>query len=118
MLQYIKGGMAVKICFPEMNDQCRKAYLLGYRAGYQDGLDQKIRGAETIPADPIEILSLSTRACNCLRFAGLRYVSEVAALPAEKIYKMRNLGEVTANEIALALHKYGICGTDWELFLL
>ena len=108
----------MKIRFPEMNDECRKVYLLGYRAGYQDGLDQKIRGAETIPADPIEILSLSTRACNCLRFAGLRYVSEVAALSLEKIQHMRNLGKVTANEIAVALHKYGICGTDWELFLL
>ena len=108
----------MNIHFPEMNDECRKAYLLGYRTGYQDALNQTASETKTIPTDPIEVLALSTRACNCLRFAGLRYVSEVAALPAEKIQQMRNLGKITASEIAHALHSHGIHGTDWDLFLL
>ena len=102
--------------FSDMTDECRKAYILGYRAGFQDAA----RGAETphLPPDPVEVLMLSTRAFNCLRFAGLRYVSEVATLPEQKIIQMKNLGKITANEIALALHSHGISGTDWDLFLL
>ena len=101
---------------PDMNDECRKAYLLGYRAGYQNAM----QGKETIeiPPDPIEILSLSTRAYNCLHYAGLRYISEVATLPELKIIQMKNLGKITANEIALALQKQGIYGTAWDLFQL
>ena len=101
---------------PDMPDECRKAYLLGYRAGYQDAMQGKV--TKEIPPDPIEILSLSTRAYNCLHYAGLRYISEVAALPEQKIIQMKNLGKVTANEIALALQKQGIYGTDWDLFQL
>lgn len=112
-----KGGGNMKFHFPEMSDECRKAYLLGYRAGYQDAVSGK--GNETkIPPEPIEVLSLSTRAYNCLHFTGLRYISEVAALPEQKIIQMKNLGKITANEIALAMQKHGIYGTDWDLFQL
>ena len=102
----------------EMSDECRKAYILGYRVGYQDAVSGKGRETGEIPPDPIEVLTLSTRAWNCLHFAGLRYISEVAALPEQKIIQMKNLGKITANEIAVALYKYGIHGTDWDLFLL
>ena len=101
---------------PESAEAFRKAYLLGYRAGYQDAMEGRGKETQTIPPDPIEVLPLSTRAYNCLHFAGLRYVSEVAALPEQKILQMRNLGKVTANEIAHALHQYGIHDTDWDLF--
>ena len=108
----------MKLYFPEMSEECRNAYLLGYRAGYQDALAGKDNKPENIPADPIEVLALSTKTYNCLRHAGLRYVSDVAALTAENIYRMRNLGKVTANEVATALQSFGIHGTDWDLFLL
>ena len=112
-----KGGRYMNFRIPDMTDECRKAYLLGYRAGYQDAVSGK-GNEKKIPPEPIEVLSLSTRAYNCLHFAGLRYISEVAALPEQKIIQMKNLGKVTANEIAVALYKYGIHGTDWDLFLL
>ena len=101
---------------PDMTDECRKAYLLGYRAGYRDAMQGK--EIIEIPPDPIELLPLSTRAYNCLHYAGLRYVSEVAVLQEQKIIQMKNLGKITANEIALALQKQGIYGTDWDLFQL
>ena len=108
----------MKYHLSDMTDECRKAYILGYRAGYQDGIMGKEKEVVKTPPDPIEILELSTRAYNCLYHAGLRHISDVAALQEQKIIQMRNLGKVTANEIALALHKHGIYGTEWDLFLL
>ena len=104
--------------YSEMSDECRKAYILGYRAGYEDAMEGKEKESIQIPPEPIETLPLSTRAYHCLHFAGLRYISEVAALPEQKIMQMKNLGKITANEIALALHKHGIYGSEWDLFLL
>ena len=101
--------------FPDLSAECRKAYILGYRAGYRDGIIGK---KNEIPPEPIEALALSTRAYHCLHYAGWRFVSEVAALKEPQIIQMRNLGKVTANEIALSLQKHGIYGTDWDLFLL
>ena len=108
----------MKFNFPDMNDECRKAYLMGYRAGYGDAVSGKKEPTTQVPPDPIEVLPLSTRAYNCLYFAGLRYVSEVAALPEQKIMQMKNLGKVTANEIAQVLQNRGIYGTEWDLFRL
>lgn len=104
--------------FPDMSDECRKAYMLGYRAGYQDAASGKKDDTKEMHSDPIEALPLSTRAYNCLHFAGPQYVSEVAALPQQRIEQMKNLGKITANEVALVLRKHGIYGTDWELFLI
>ena len=100
----------------DMNEECKKAYILGYRAGYQDAVSGKDIERPQVPPDPIEVLTLSTRAYNCLYFAGLRYVADVAAAKESKIVQMKNLGKVTANEIAMALHRHGIHGTDWDLF--
>ena len=108
----------VSTLFPENTEECRRAYLLGYCNGYNDGIRGREREGMPPPSEPIETLEISPRAYNCLHCAGFRYLSEVAALPECEIRKMRNLGKITANEIALALHKSGITGTDWELFLL
>ena len=103
---------------PDMSDECKKAFLLGYRVGYQDASEGKNSKFETVPTDPIEVLGLSTQAYNRLYHSGLRYISEVAALPANKILKIRRMGKATANEVATALQALGIHGTDWDLFQL
>lgn len=108
----------ISTLFPNNTEECRKAYLLGYHAGYSDGISGKEKDRVQAPSDPIEAMDLSGRAHSCLHYAGYRLISEVAALPEFDIQRMRNLGKKTANEIALALHKLGIFGTDWDLFLL
>lgn len=63
------------------------------------------------------ILKLSTRATNCLRRSKQTYgktVRELANTPSLDIRIIRNLGVVTRKEVATALNRIGIYGTDWE----
>ena len=119
MDDYRQKSITVSIMGQE--DACRKAYLLGYRAGYQDGksgIDWIVYDTDTVAADPIETMGLSTRGFYCLRAAGCRYVGDVAKLEEGRIRRMRNLGKVTAREIARVINKLGIHGTAWEIYLL
>ena len=98
----------------------RKGYLQGYRMGYQDGKTGKsgiVMESDDMAELPIGAIGLSTRAYNCLFFAGCRIVRDIAGLNETQIFQMRNLGKVTAAEIAAALHSLGIRGTDWEIYL-
>ena len=103
---------------------CRQVYVLGYRAGYSDGQANRMdarkahQNQEEILTMPIEAMKLTSRAYNVLLHGNCRYVWDVANLPVEKIRVLRNLGKVTAQEIAQALKELGITGTDWELIWL
>ena len=98
-------------------------YYIGYVRGYRDGLRDAATGktadmAESdITALPIEAMALSTRAINCLSQAGCVYISDVAALSDHAIAIMRNLGPITASEIARWLDAHGICYSAWSKYL-
>ena len=98
----------------------RKGYLQGYRAGYQDAKEGKSEIA-IVSADvaglPIGAMGLSTRAYNCLHRFGCRFASDVASLSQIQILQMRNLGKITAGEIAGVLEDLAIHGTHWETYL-
>lgn len=51
------------------------------------------------PDAPIAALNLSTRASNCLRRANIHTVSELIAVPATRLAKIRNLGSNTLAEL-------------------
>jgi len=108
--------------FPDAADpeMIRKAYVIGYRMGYKDGLQRSVDATrpnyedESIQYLPIEAMKLSTRAYNCLRVHGCRYVVDVAKIPAEEISRMNKMGKITGEEIVQALKRLGITDTDWE----
>lgn len=102
----------------------RKGYHEGYNAGYQNGVYDTRKGVVLTSQDnehfhlPIECLAISTRACSCLMMANLETIGDVARVSKERIHTMRNLGKVTADEIARALKAIGINNTDWEPYIL
>ena len=112
----------INLCFKDSPDPegIRKAYIMGYRAGYEDGKRNSLDASRTnydekdIQNIPIEALPISFHAQASLTHSGCRYVSEVAKLPADKIKSLRNVGKVTAREIAQALKEFGITDTEWD----
>lgn len=108
-------------CFPDSDPEAiRKAYILGYRAGYQHGkcrypdATRSDYDAENLRTIPIEAMKLSVHAYNCLLRYGYRCVSDVTKAPARTIRSMRGMGKVTAMEIVQVLKEYGIADTEWE----
>ncbi len=95
-----------------------QAYQRGYRAGYIDG----VAAGDTQPPEilqlPVEALGLSARPLNCLRSYGCQQIADVAALSPETIRRMRNLGKISADQIARALQSQTIFGTAWDAWLL
>ena len=100
-----------------------KGFTAGYRAGYQDGQKdaalgvQRAYGSDEVLNQPIESLNLSVRAYNCLVAANCKRIGDVVRLSAEEISTMRQLGKVSANEIAQAIKRHGIEHTAWEKYL-
>lgn len=101
-------------------DAYQNGYRMGYRAGYEDGISgkPKINMEAATAAYPVEMMGLSTRAYNCLYLSGCHSVGDVAQLKENKIRQIRNLGKITDAEIAYALERMGITGTDWEILNL
>lgn len=101
-----------------------KGYSAGYNEGYKDGLTDGAQGIVRSPASQevlnrlIESLNLSVRAYNCLKAAGCKRIGDVVRLTEEEISTMRQLGKVSAGEIALALNTMDIRHTAWEKYLL
>lgn len=97
-----------------------RGYAEGYQAGLRDGLAGKLpgQGQEATLSLPIAYLDLSARARNCLCACGCETIADVAKLSEQTVARMRNLGKVTANEIACALHSKEIRHTPWDLYLL
>jgi DNA-directed RNA polymerase alpha subunit len=102
----------------------RVIYNKGYLRGYHTGYDDALAGRERMPFSSnaavdisIEKMGLSTRAYNCLHRFGCRFASDVASLSQMQILQMRNLGKITAGEIAGVLEDLGIHGTHWETYL-
>lgn len=105
-------------------DSYSRGYAEGYKMGYKNGDHDARKNVEApkIPDEmlnlPIEALGLSVRAFNCLKAARCELIGDVFRLDEERIIRMRNLGKISADEIARALHKREIKGTAWDGFLL
>lgn len=102
----------------------RTGYHEGYNAGYQNGVYDTRKGVVLTSQDneqfhlPIECMAISTRARSCLMMANLETIGDVARVSKERIHTIRNLGKVTADEIARALKAIGIHNTNWEPYIL
>lgn len=98
-------------------------YYKGYIAGYRDGVKAARDGVCTeflndgVTWLPVLAMELSTRAYNCLIHAGCVYVLDVVMLSPKQIATMRNLGKVSAAEIAHWLDAHGICYSVWSQYL-
>lgn len=58
--------------------------------------------------DDIAVLDLSVRSYNCLRRAGIKYVSEITKLTEDQLLKIRCLGKKSAREIIKSLDRLGL----------
>lgn len=114
------AGYVKKVASSEYN----KGYCAGYDEGYKDGAADGSKGITKAYAPyevlnrPIESLNLSVRAQNCLRIANCKRIGDVVRLPDETISTMRQLGKISANEIAQAIKTLNIQHTAWDKYLL
>ena len=119
-IAYGVAGYMKRIATSEYN----RGYSVGYSEGYSDG---KVDGAAGITKSyasdevlnrPIESLNLSTRAHSCLRMAQCKRIGDVVRLTDDTISTMRQLGKVSANEIAQAIKAVNIQHSAWNKYLL
>lgn len=119
-ISYGVAGYMKRIATSEYN----RGYSVGYSEGYSDG---KIDGAagitkpyasDEVLSRPIESLNLSTRAHSCLRMAQCKRIGDVVRLTDERISTMRQLGKMSANEIAQAIRALDIQQSAWDKYLL
>ena len=98
-------------------------YTEGYRAGYRDGIRSVLNSRNTnieensIANLPIEVMTVSTLAKNCLTRAGCVTVADAAALNEQTIIRTRLMGPKTASEIAQWMTSHGYGCTAWALFI-
>ena len=120
---YIKLGVGGYMSHRVQEAQ-RKGYHEGYNAGYKNGVYDTQHGVTLTSQDneqfrlPIECMAISTRARSCLMCAHLYTIGDVASVSGDRIRTMRNLGKVTAAEIAKALQEMGIHHTEWEPYIV
>jgi DNA-directed RNA polymerase subunit alpha len=57
---------------------------------------------------PVETLNLSVRSFNCLKRAGISKVSELLDMTEDEIFKMRNFGKKSLEEIKQVLEERGL----------
>jgi DNA-directed RNA polymerase subunit alpha len=57
---------------------------------------------------PVESLNLSVRSFNCLKRAGISKVSELLDMTEDEIFKMRNFGKKSLDEIKQVLEERGL----------
>jgi len=116
----------IDLCFPDPSDPeaCRKAYIMGYRAGYIDGqrggpdITRQGYDGDSVLCEPIESMKLSYHAYNCLNRIGCRYVDDVVKLTAKEILRIRGMGKKTAQEISRVLAEKGMKDTEWDFVWL
>ncbi len=94
-----------------------RGFRRGYRAGFLDGRSALHTDADVLSL-PLEAMEISVRAQNCLQSCQCRRIGDVAKVPIETIWRMRNLGKKSADEIARALNRNRIFGTAWDAYLL
>lgn len=104
------------------NTHSTNEYEQGFRHGYLKAIEDFLNGelctsiSQDITQLPLEAVTLSPRAKNCLLRAGCQCLGDVCSLSAHQIATMRNLGVKTAAEIAEVLAEYGLRLTHWAKY--
>ena len=104
------------------NTHSANEYERGFRHGYQKAINDFLNGklctsiSQDIAQLPLEAVTLSPRARNCLLRAGCQCLADVYNLSEHQIATMRNLGTKTAAEIADVLAEYGLHLTHWAKY--
>ena len=82
-----------------------------------DELDESMivsDGIRSMPRARIDNLEfLSVRACNCLRYAGIQTLDQLATLTVSELAGMRNLGKKTQEEIVQKCAELGVYLSKW-----
>lgn len=102
-----------------IDEQYRRGYLAGYADGVRDVMAGKAKSfsSQEVACYPVKAMTISQRSINCLTAAGCEFVSDVVCLSEFKIATMRNVGKVTAREIACWLIENGIMDSAWSAFI-
>lgn len=121
-LSYARRGNFIKYGIAGFVDYCEEnAYKKGFNKGYEEGYGMakvcaKIENAQVIHYKPtIENLELSNLAYAALCRAGIKTIEE--CVKCEEPNKIDRLGTDCAHEIAMALKRRGISGTEWDHYL-
>jgi len=102
----------------------QEAYHKGYADGYQKGIgdssfeDFRKNLPEHLLNMPIETMGLPTHAYNCLFRAKCERIQDVVSLDEDGIYRIRNMGKVTAGVIGEKLQELGINNTAWDKYII
>ena len=101
------------------DEQYRRGYAAGYADGVRDVQQSKVKTVKdsTVAGYPVKGMEISQRAINCLSAAGCVTVLDVAELSEYQIATMRNLGKITAHEIACWFLENGITNSAWSNYL-
>ena len=97
-------------------------YERGFRHGYQKAIEDYLNGelrtsiANDIEQLPLDAIPFSSRARNCLQYAGCHCLGDVCKLSEIQIETMRNLGIKTAAEVAEVLWTHGLHNTHWSKY--
>jgi DNA-directed RNA polymerase alpha subunit len=66
-------------------------------------------------AEPLEVLGLSVRPFNCLKFRGIQTVGQLCCMPIDKLLSGQSWGETTLKEARSKLAAYGLrLYDDWN----
>lgn len=96
----------------------QQGYNAGYSKGCEDGYAKGFAAAKAElagkkhverPYDswPIEDLDLSVRAYNCLARANIRTVKQISVMTYDELYRLRNMGVQSLNEIVQKMAALG-----------
>jgi len=78
-------------------------------------LPKQIENEITIEEQPIEMLMMSIRSTNCLKYFGITTIGELIETPASSLFSIKNLGIKCLKEISDSLLKLNITPHfDWK----
>ena len=108
--------------------RCTQEYQKGYNLGFSDGYkkaesDQNKKDnisccTEDIKDLPLEALNLSKRSLSCMIRVGYKTVGDILKIDESDIYRIRNFGRISADEVARKLKEIGIENTSWDKFII
>ena len=81
-------------------------------------VDEEILRIRKLLALPVNELELSVRSSNCLKAAGIKYISNLVQKTEQEMLKYRNFGKKSLSELTEVLTKYGLSfGMDITKYL-
>ena len=119
-IYYGVAGYLRKVASTEYNRGYSSGYEEGYKDGVKDGASGVVRdyGSNELLNQPVEYMNLSMRAQNCIKLSRCTRIGDIVRMDTDQIRCMRQLGKVTANEIAQALKQLGVGHSVWDEYLL